>query len=78
MLSLPLAKLSVARDEDPSEQRFEWKHESQHLTFVLDSYGSYAGLQQLKVVQGTQVRVLVKAHRHMPELDADGDLVAGD
>lgn len=57
MLALPLAKLSVAVDADPSEQQFTWQSETHNLTFVLDSYGARGSLQLLKVVQGTQVRV---------------------
>lgn len=58
MLSLPLAKLSTARDEDPSEQRFEWQHETRDLSLILEGYGDVPGSTQLlKVAQGTQVRV---------------------
>ncbi|KAF1845338.1 uncharacterized protein K460DRAFT_385882 [Cucurbitaria berberidis CBS 394.84] len=60
MLSLPLAKLSVAEDADPAKQKFTWKHEQHDLTFVLDSYGAHRASQLLKVVQGTQIRQVVE------------------
>ena len=56
MLSLPLATLSTARDTDASEQQFIWQKETRDLTLV-DSYGSRDGLQLMKVVQGSQIRV---------------------
>ncbi|KAF1923149.1 uncharacterized protein M421DRAFT_76076 [Didymella exigua CBS 183.55] len=57
MISLPLAKLSTAQDAYPDEQTFQWKHEFNNLTFVIDSYQQGgSALQLLKVVQGTQVR----------------------
>ncbi|KAH7383340.1 hypothetical protein BKA66DRAFT_584969 [Pyrenochaeta sp. MPI-SDFR-AT-0127] len=57
MLSLPLAKLSVARDADSTEQRFTWQHEIHDIFFVLDTYGTRGSSQLLKVVQGIQVQV---------------------
>lgn len=57
MLSLPLAKLSVALDTDPDSHSFTWHHETHSLTFVIDTYGTRGSSQLLKVVQGTQVRV---------------------
>ncbi|KAJ4371455.1 hypothetical protein N0V83_004672 [Neocucurbitaria cava] len=60
MLSLPLAKLSVAEDADPAKQKFTWKHEQHDLTFILDSYGARGSSQLLKVVQGTQVRQVIE------------------
>lgn len=76
MLSLPLAKLSVALDTDPDAQSFTWQHETHDLTFVIDSYGGSGSSQLLKVVQGTQVRVCFTAQHaratvapHMAEAD---------
>lgn len=58
MISTHLAKLSTAQDAFPDEQSFQWKHETNNLTFVIDSYQQGGStLQLLKVVQGTQVRV---------------------
>lgn len=57
MLSLPLATLSTAQDTDASEQQFIWQKETRDLTLVVDSYGSRDGLQLMKVVQGSQIRV---------------------
>ncbi|KAF3037833.1 hypothetical protein E8E12_008026 [Didymella heteroderae] len=57
MISMHLAKLSTAQDAFPDEQTFQWKHENNNLTFVIDSYQQGGStLQLLKVVQGTQVR----------------------
>jgi hypothetical protein len=58
MISLPLAKLSTARDATLNETKFNWSHETQNLTVVIDSYGVRGSPSQLlKVVQGTQVLV---------------------
>lgn len=58
MISLPLAKLSTAPDASPEETKFDWKHDTQDLVAVIDTYGSYGQPSQLlKVVQGTHVRV---------------------
>lgn len=65
MLSLQLAKLSTAQDVHPTEQTFQWKHESNNLTFVIDSFQQGGStLQLLKVVQGTQVRVRAAISPH--------------
>ncbi|KAJ4408322.1 hypothetical protein N0V91_003326 [Didymella pomorum] len=57
MISMHLAKLSTAQDAFPDEQSFQWKHETNNFTFVIDSYQQGGStLQLLKVVQGTQVR----------------------
>ncbi|KAH9859478.1 hypothetical protein IAQ61_011259 [Plenodomus lingam] len=55
MLSLPLAKLSVALDTDPDAQSFTWQHETHDLTFVIDSYGGSGSSQLLKVVQAANI-----------------------
>jgi hypothetical protein len=58
MLSLPLAKLSTAPDAGPDDTKFDWRHDTQDLVAVIDTYGSYGQPSQLlKVVQGTHVRV---------------------
>lgn len=76
MLSLPLVKISTARDVDASEQRFEWEHETCDLLFVLDSYGGAS--KRLKVVQGTQVRVSAQSHRRLTRMVANCDFAAID
>ncbi|KAH9864176.1 hypothetical protein J1614_010110 [Plenodomus biglobosus] len=67
MLSLPLAKLSVALDTDPDAHSFTWQHDTHDLTFVIDSYGSSGSSQLLKVVQGTQVRQIIEVQRLISE-----------
>jgi hypothetical protein len=60
MISLPLAKLSTAQDTAVDATKFDWSHETQNLTVVIDSFGARGTSGQLlKVVQGT--RVLVRA-----------------
>jgi hypothetical protein len=60
MISLPLAKLSTAQDTAVDATKFNWSHETQNLTVVIDSFGARGTSGQLlKVVQGT--RVLVRA-----------------
>lgn len=62
MISLSLAKLSTAQDAYPDEQTFQWKHETNNLVCVVDSYkAGGSALQLLKIVQGTQVRVRAAA-----------------
>ncbi|KAI8935175.1 hypothetical protein NX059_007768 [Plenodomus lindquistii] len=63
MLSLPLAKLSVALDTAPDAQNFTWQHETRNLSFVIDTYGGNGSSQLLKVVQGTQVKQLIEIER---------------
>ncbi len=57
MISIPLAKLSVAQDTDPSESKFFWQHETQQIHLIIDDYGTQPSSQLLKLVQGAQVRV---------------------
>jgi hypothetical protein len=65
MISMHLAKLSTAQDAFPDEQSFQWKHETNNFTFVIDSYQQGGStLQLLKVVQGTQVRVRAATSPH--------------
>lgn len=65
MISTHLAKLSTAQDAFPDEQSFQWKHETNNLMFVIDSYQQGGStLQLLKVVQGTQVRVRAATSLH--------------
>ena len=65
MISLSLAKLSTAQDAYPDEQTFQWKHETNNLVCVVDSYkAGGSALQLLKIVQGTQVRVRAAAMPH--------------
>lgn len=65
MISTHLAKLSTAQDAFPDEQSFRWKHETNNLTFVIDSYQQGGStLQLLKVVQGTQIRVRAATSLH--------------
>lgn len=58
MLSLPLAKLSTATNDSVDGKKLIWKHDTQNLIFVIDTYGARGVPSQLiKVVQGTQVLV---------------------
>jgi len=71
MISLSLAKLSTAQDAYPDEQNFQWKHETNNLICVIDSYqAGGSALQLLKVVQGTQVRVRAATSPRSTYLDA--------
>ncbi|KAL5115840.1 hypothetical protein ACEQ8H_006242 [Pleosporales sp. CAS-2024a] len=67
MLTLPLAKISEARDTAPNETKFTWTHETQELVVVLGSRDHSDARQLLKVVQGTHVRHLVEAERLINE-----------
>jgi hypothetical protein len=65
MISLPLAKLSTARDATADETKFQWNHETQDLVVVFDNFGAHTSTSQLfKVVQGTQIRV--RASQNQP------------
>jgi hypothetical protein len=83
MISLSLAKLSTAQDAYPDEQTFRWKHETNNLICVIDSYqAGGSALQLMKVVQGTQVRVRATTSPHSiawkPEwskIHADADTI---
>jgi hypothetical protein len=57
MITLPLAKISEARDAALDERKFTWTHQTQELMVVFDNYGHGTSSQLLKVVQGTHVRV---------------------
>lgn len=58
MLSLPLAKLSVAGDTDAQEQQgFTWEHFHGDLVVVVDTYGAGGDSKLIKIVQGARVRV---------------------
>lgn len=75
MFSTHIAKLSTAQDGFTDEQTFQWKHDTNNLTFVIDSYQKGGStLQLLKVVQGPQVRVRAATSPHsvtsMPHLSA--------
>ncbi|KAH3904658.1 hypothetical protein HBI56_214560 [Parastagonospora nodorum] len=63
MITLPLAKISEARDAEPSETKFSWTHQTQDLVVVFDNYGHGSSAQLLKVVQGTHVRHLIEIER---------------
>ncbi|KAA8626146.1 hypothetical protein PtrSN002B_002754 [Pyrenophora tritici-repentis] len=63
MLSLPLTSLSTAQDADPSLQRFDWRKETQDLTFVIDTYRATGSVQLVKVVQGNQVRHVIEMEK---------------
>ncbi|KAH6633429.1 hypothetical protein C7974DRAFT_423772 [Boeremia exigua] len=64
MISLSLAKLSTAQDAHHDEQTFQWRHESNNLVCVIDSYqAGGSALQLLKVVQGTQIREQIELER---------------
>ncbi|KAF2844894.1 hypothetical protein T440DRAFT_461400 [Plenodomus tracheiphilus IPT5] len=68
MLSLPLAKLSVALDTDPDAHSFTWQHQTHDLSFVIDSYGGHGSPQLcLKIVQGSQVRQAIEIQRLISE-----------
>ncbi|KAI4924339.1 uncharacterized protein J4E92_007420 [Alternaria infectoria] len=67
MLSLPLQTLSTAQDTDASEQRFNWQKETNDLTLIIDSYGARAGLQLMKLCQGSQVRQTIEIERLINE-----------
>ncbi|KAJ4991952.1 hypothetical protein SVAN01_02547 [Stagonosporopsis vannaccii] len=68
MISLSLTKLSTAQDACSDEQTFQWKHETNNLICVIDSYQSGgSALQLLKVVQGTQIRELIELERMINE-----------
>ena len=65
MISLSLAKLSTAEDALQDQQTFQWKHETNNLTCVFDSYQTGGpALQLMKVVQGTQIRVRAAISPH--------------
>ncbi|KAL6707765.1 hypothetical protein ACN47E_003886 [Coniothyrium glycines] len=70
MLSLPLAKLSVARDAEPHEQHFVWQHDTADLTLVLDACSAPGSAQRLKIFQGTQVRHLIELEHLIRKGDA--------
>ncbi|KAJ8118445.1 hypothetical protein OPT61_g586 [Boeremia exigua] len=64
MISLSLAKLSTAQDAHCNEQTFQWKHESNNLICVIDSYqAGGSAMQLMKVVQGTQIREQIELER---------------
>ncbi|KAH7092935.1 hypothetical protein FB567DRAFT_587394 [Paraphoma chrysanthemicola] len=68
MISLPLAKLSTAQDAAADARSFSWSHDTQHLTVVIDTFGSPSPPSQLlKVVQGTHVRHLIEVERLVSE-----------
>ncbi|KZM26032.1 uncharacterized protein EKO05_0005868 [Ascochyta rabiei] len=68
MISLSLAKLSTAQDAYPDEQNFQWRHETNNLICVVDSYQiGGSALQLLKIVQGTQVREHIELERLIVE-----------
>ncbi|KAF3006420.1 hypothetical protein E8E13_000756 [Curvularia kusanoi] len=64
MISLPLAKLSFAHDAYVREQTSQWKHETNNLVCVIDSYqAGGSNFQLLKIVQGTQIREQIELER---------------
>lgn len=73
MISFTLAKLSTAADAQPDQQTFQWKHDTNNLVCVFDSYqAGGSALQLMKVVQGTQLRVraATKPHSIMPKFES--------
>lgn len=61
-ISLPLAKYSWSTDALPNATDFTWNHATSDLYIVIDTFRGATGTlgspsQQLKVVQGAQIRV---------------------
>jgi len=67
LVSLRLVKFSNAVDPSSESEKFSWKHTTQDLVVVFDSFRSVNHLGQpakmMKVIQGTQILVWCNAYQ---------------